>query len=374
MFHYVEPNEENVQKKRVVEKLIKANIHDRGLGLTKPEAESVESLLRACEDIETQGEIVLKSLSQSLLRNSHVAQEGIHRFYTVIRKGIFTLARATFKQTPKTDIKNLIDYRDNINKLMIALNETFNLLNEELYGNAPLKGRTLEQYQAEEQKPYRHPVKTEALKKSLETKTKKQIETLQQKLASAEQEYLQLQSIIEQQLTIKQSLEQRHDFNVQNLQVLQQQYATASPAERRQLQPRIDGLERSIDTLTRKNDETDAHIFELEQRQQNYPEYVQNIERQINDLKLPFTALLEEHKGFEKEAEVVNKDFSLVMKDLNIFVNSLTDGLIRYTSSTSSQLQKTQITTYRTPTEQAEDKLGLGRFKGHHGYDHKRFL
>jgi hypothetical protein len=133
MFHYVEPTEENQQKKRVVKQLIKVNKVDRGLGLTKPESVKVDDLLRACEEIETQGAIVLKSLSQSLLRSSPITQEGINRFYVVIRKGLFALSRSTFVQTPRSDIDNLVDYRDNIYDIMVALNKSFQELNEEAY-------------------------------------------------------------------------------------------------------------------------------------------------------------------------------------------------------------------------------------------------
>ena len=111
MFHYVDLNEENKHKKKILKNLITSAQSDRGLGLTKPQAEKVDSILKSCEDIETQATIVLKSLDQSILKNVYHAQEGLHRLYVVIRQGLKALTYTTFRNIPKTDIQNLTDYQ-----------------------------------------------------------------------------------------------------------------------------------------------------------------------------------------------------------------------------------------------------------------------
>jgi hypothetical protein len=386
MFHYVEPNEELKQKKRVVEKLIKANKVDRGLGLTKPEANRVEELLRACEDIETQGTIVLKSLSQSVLKNSHVAQEGIQRFYVVIRKGISALARSTFKQTPITDINNLTDYRDSINTIMVALNETFNLLNEEVFGNEALKGRTLEEYEAQTGRPYRPPISAKALSESInKTISKEQkrksvtsgIVNIYEILNKKKQELKEIDDRIQQTTDLRDAFVARRDGYRDQALFLYRDYDNKTPTQQANIDLRVQAVRQNILREQQKIDDIDVALDELEKEKRTLPTTIQNIERQLDKQlaeqeRLPETTTqplseleYQNQLMFEKQAEVVNADFSLVMKDLNLFLNSLTDGLIRYKSGISSQLSKSQTTNYRTPTQQAEVK---------YGGIHKRFL
>jgi predicted nucleic acid-binding Zn-ribbon protein len=393
MFHYVDPNDEIKQKKRIVKQLIKVNKNDRGLGLTKPEAIKVNDLLKACEDIETQGAIVLKSVSQSLLRDKAITQEPINRFYTIIRKGILVLSQSTFKQTPRTDIQNLIDYRDSINKIKIALEETFNLLHEESFGNEPLKGRTPAEYQAQTGRPYRPPVSAKALSDSInKTISKEQLQAryvsgllrLNDALNEYEARLAGIESRIEQTQDLKDAKEANIDRYRTQLINLYRDYDTKSPAEQVNITARGNAIGANFDREQRQIDDIDVALDDLEQEKRILPTTIQNIKTQIERLQdlidsLPAgnTQPLSEEEyanqlAYEKQGQVVNADFSLVMNELNKFLSSLTDGLIRYESGLSTSLSKSQVTNYRTPTEQAETKLGSGRdlTKG----IHKRFL
>lgn len=381
MFHYVEPTEEIQQKKRVVKQLIKVNKVDRGLGLTKPESVKVDDLLRACEDIETQGAIVLKSLSQSLLRSSPITQEGINRFYVVIKKCIFSLARSTFVQTPRSDIDNLVDYRDNIYDIMVALNKSFQELNEEAFGNKPLEDRTPEEYQAQTGQPYRLPVSA----KGLFNLTNKQIAKEQERvrltsglqriydfLSAREQDLASIEARIEQAQELKKAFESNRDTYIRNAEFAIVNYDSATPEEQSTLRERHEKARNNASKEQRKIDDIDASLDELEQSRRTLPSIINNIRADIEEQEgiirnLPETNTIplspdqfNEQFTFEKRAELVNADFNLVMNDLNKFINVLTNNLIRYTSSISSQLSRSQITNYRTPTQQAEAKYGAG--------------
>jgi len=401
MFHYVEPDEELQQKKRIVKALLKANKVDRGLGLTKPESQKVDDLLRACEDIETQGAIVLKSLSQSLLRDRGIAQEPINRFYTIIRKGIFVLSRSTFRQTPRTDIQNLTDYRDNITKMSIALDETYVKLNEEAFGNEQLKGRTIEEYEAQTGRPYRPPVSAKALSEYINRTIAQE-----EKREGFSQGIQRLRALLQQKQEDLESLQDRiydtqelRDAKVANRDRFRDQvnfvlrdYDALSPAEQMNRRARYEAIKVNFDREQRMIDDIDASLDELEQERRTLPSVIARITAQIERQRGIVEGLPqgntqplspEEYAnqyGYEQRAEVVNADFSLVMKELNKFLSSLTDGLIRYSSGVSSSLSKSQETNYRTPIQQAEERLGAGRSNLVFGRSkitdgiHKRFL
>jgi hypothetical protein len=403
MFHYVDPNEEMIQKKRVVQRLIKANKVDRGLGLTAPESKKVDDLLKACEDIETQATIVLKALSQSLLRSSPVQQDSIQRFYVAIRKGLFALSRSSFKQTPRTDIQNLTDYRDNLIKLQVGLVETFNLLNEEMYGNEPLQGRTVEDYQAQTGRPYRPPVPAKTLSDFIGKKVDKNTEILLEDeenyqqakrieqglqqlydmLDSTEKEIDGLQKRVADTQAIKEAEEQNLDRERQRIQRIMID-------GRPNVDARIEAVTRNAQPIIRKIQVYEDSLEELEARRRQLPVIKRNIEVKILEQEEKLNAIpvnrpiipiqrltSEEYQNqlyFEKRGQIVTADYSLVMKDFNIFINSLTDGLIRYTSGISSQLSRSQETNYRTPTERAEATLGAGMYKDLTKGIHTRFL
>jgi len=404
MFHYVDPNEELLQKKRVLQQLIKANKVDRGLGLTKPEAQKVDDLLKACEEIETQGTIVLKSLSQSILRSSTVPQDSIQRFYVAIRKGLYTLSRSTFIQTPLSDIQNLTDYRDSLTSIMVSLEDTFLLLNEELYGNVePLKGRTLEEYKAQTGKDYRKPVPAKELRDSIDRKVDENTQILLEDesnyqkgkkiQAGLQRLYIALDGIQQEidglQKRIYETNELRNVFITARDRIRDQTLAVYTDAR-----PNKDERARAYQVQflveQRKIDDVETSLQELEERRRQLPVTKQNIEAQLLRQEEVFNAIpsnrdvidvqrmapdeYQRQLFFEKRSRIVDADFSLVMKDLNIFINSLTDGLVRFKSGLSSQLSRSQVTNFRTPSQRAVASLGAGMYKDLTKGIHTRFL
>lgn len=381
MFHYVDPNEEIQQKKRAIQYLIKVNKTDRGLGLTKPEAEKVDDLLKACEDIETQGNIVLKSLSQSLLRSSQVPQDSIQRFYVVIRKGLFTLSHATFKQTPRTDIQNITDYRDSLYKMKTALDETFNLLNEEMYGNEPLRGRSVKEYEAQTGIPYRPTVPAKVLSDSINKTIDKEklraryvsdILRLEETLREYQGQFASIDDRIQQTrelIQVKRFQQEEHTLQNKNA---MREYEFQSDAEQKRRDARMEAISKNYAIAQRFIDEYMNSLEQLEAEKQSLPNTIRNVNLQIETVQNMIDKLPEgnteplsnleyaNQKYYEDLASFVDIDFNLVMKELNKFLNSLTDGITRYESGVSTSLSRSQVTNYRTPTENAILKLGSG--------------
>ena len=400
MFHYVDFGEENRSKKKIIKNLKTDSQIDRGVGLTKIQANSVENLLKSCEDIETQATIVLKSLDQSILKNTYFAQEGIHRLYVVIRQGIKALTQTVFRNLPKTDIQNLTDYKKSLEDLYEALDERFQEVNERIFGNEPLKGRTPEQYKRETGREYRPPVPASNLRKSL---LKKQQEETRIN-ASLAQQRRYLQSLQTQYATLQQRLETVDDdmqeisdfldrkradlqYRADTFQRQQEQIdsGTLSPKDFETMLKKQDGLNRALNKIQEEIGQAIEQYQNLEMDKQSFPTRIQQLELEIQRMgEVPENVIEtepltdEEYKQqllLEEKSMIGQKDYELVMKDFKIFINSLADGLIRFTSGLSSKLSKSQETNFRTPVDIAVSKLeGSGSFRGHSGYEHKRFL
>jgi chromosome segregation ATPase len=399
MFHYVDFGEENRSKKKIIKNLKTDSQIDRGVGLTKIQANSVENLLKSCEDIETQATIVLKSLDQSILKNTYFAQEGIHRLYVVIRQGIKALTQTVFRNLPKTDIQNLTDYKKSLEDLYEALDERFQEVNERIFGNEPLKGRTPEQYRRDTGQEYRPPVPASNLRKAL---LKKQQEEIRTNTSLAQQRrYLQnlqaQKTELEQRLeTVDDDMQEISDFldrKRADLQyradTFQRQQAqidsgTLSPKDFETMLKKQDGLNRALNKIQEEIGQAIEQYQNLEMDKQALPTRIQQLELEIQRMgEVPENVIEtepltdKEYKQqllLEEKSMIGQKDYELVMKEFKIFINSLNDGLIRFTSGISGKLNKSQITQFRTPVDIAVSKLEGGNFKGHSGYDHKRFL
>jgi len=400
MFHYVDFGEENRSKKKIIKNLITASQTDRGLGLTMPQAGKVEDILKSCEDIETQATIVLKQLDQSILKNSYYAQEGLHRLFVVIRQGIKALTNTTFRNIPKTDIQNLTDYKKSLEDLYEALDERFTEVNERIFGNEPLKGRTPAQYRQETGREYRPTVPASNLRKALLKKQQQDI-TINTSLA---QQRRYLQNLQAQKTELEQRLENVDDdlqeisdylarkqadlqyrANTFQRQQAQIDSGTLSPKDFEMMIKQQDGLNRTLNKIQQEIGQAIERYRELEMDKQAIPTRLQQLELEIQRIgEVPENVietepLTEEEYNqqllLEEKARVGEEDYKLIMKDFKIFINSLGDGLIRYTSGLSGKLNKSQNTNFRTPIDTAIEKLdGAGRFRGHYGYEHKRFL
>lgn len=376
MFHYVDPNEENMTKREVIKKLVKSNKMDRGLGSTVPVAESIDALLKVCEDIETQGTIVLKSVDQSLIKGSHVAQESMNRFYTLIRQGIKQVTNTNFKNVPRMDIKNLTDYRDTLSVLYTSLNDSFEALNNELYGNQPLKGRTYAQYEQEEGTPYRPPIALSELDKYMKNKEKleNEIDKLGVIFQSIEQ------TINDKSELLRVQEEQRKYISASYFQNIENEAIETNSKRKAELERLIEGQRVSLQKITNSIKKLEQEILQIQAQQQVLPNEIekliikkQQLETSPLGVYLNNSAPLTEQeralrKQYEKNTELVAKDYGLVMKDFNIFINTLNHGLISNTTGISGKLSKSQEVNYRTPSQTALTNLtGSGQI-------HKRFL
>jgi hypothetical protein len=424
--NFIDLDDEVKQKKRIIKYLIESSQGDRGLALTKPEAENVNSLLDACEDIETQATIVLKTLNQSILKDSYSGQESLNRFYTVLRQGLKTLTKTTFRQLPKTDVQNLNDYKDNLEKLYKSLDERFDDLQDILYGNEPLKGRTKTKYEQDTGKPYIPPAPLEKVEKYrkgkrekgetkinklelLETDKKKTLQTLRK-------EYERIDRITQEMETRQQDIDQEidtvrelmkintADFGFKEKSYIQQmrelealenelkQTGNTDILRINELKRMNSPLSRSMDTLVKKGKDLQGLFLGLMKLKKDLPSIIaenrQRLEvleediQMINDEGLGLNQLIEtekanlpedmteEEKGLYLEIEpkatkLSGSDYDLIMKDFNIFIKSLGDGLLRYTTGLSTKLSKSQETDFRTPVDRAVAKLeGDGMYGG----------
>ena len=400
MFHYVDFGEENRSKKKIIKNLITASQTDRGLGLTIPQAGKVEDILKSCEDIETQATIVLKQLDQSILKNSYYAQEGLHRLFVVIRQGIRALTNTTFRNIPKTDIQNLTDYKTSLENLYEALDERFTEVNERIFGNEPLKGRTPAQYRRETGREYRPTVPASKLRKELLKKQQQDISTnvslsknrrylenlqaqkteLEQRLENVDDDLQEVNDYLE-----RKQADLRFRGNTFQRQQAQIDSGTLSPKDFEMMIKKQEGLNKSLNKIQEEMGQAFETKQNLEMDKQVLPTRIQQINLEIQRIgQIPENIietepLTEEEYNqqlmLEDKARVGEEDYKLIMKDFKIFINSLGDGLIRYTSGLTGKLNKSQTTNFRTPIDTAIEKLeGAGRFRGHYGYDHKRFL
>lgn len=440
--NFIDLDDEVKQKKRIIKYLIDSAQGDRGLALTKPEAENVNSLLDACENIETQATIVLKSLDQSILKDSYSGQESLNRFYTVLRQGLKTLTKTTFRQLPKTDVQNLNDYKDSLEELYEKLNERFDDLQDILYGNEPIKGRTKAQYEAETGKPYMPPVPLEKIEKIRKGKREKG-KTKITKHKSQKQEYTQnlqsLQEDYERMALVKQDYEDKLQGIDNELDVVTELMKAATGTfnnrekmfinNTKELHALDDELTRTGNTdylrvndlkrmITSSNNELAAlakrkkalqtEFLGLTKLKRELPNIInaakEEIDKIYEDMEMTHEAALalegviqtaeenlpedmtQEEKDLYLEKEPMatklsGKDYEFIMKDFNIFIKSLSDGLIRYTAGLSTKLSKSQETNFRTPVDSAVAKLeveGAGYIGGgvikHGELIHRRFL
>ena len=430
MFHYVDFGEENRAKKKIIDNLVISSQADRGLGLTVTQAESVDALLKSCEDIETQATLVLKQLGQTILKNSPYAQDGVNRLFVIVRQGIKVLTNTTFKNIPITDIQNLSDYKKSLTDIYDTLEERFIEGNERIFNREPLKGRTKAQYKQDTGVEYRPPVKAKTLQSFLSKKniedTVRNIKRGQErsgteaaidKRTELYQRYLDSYDDFEKQLAEievkKQVMQSKYDaanadYNfilplyesqqrtLDNMEAMDPTtFNYASKKKYDELKSKQAGLKRDLDLSIGKLTKFQFGIAKYEKDQRTFPlnlksleermkatvEEIQNLKRDMTSIPAdePVTDVItqqdfDEQLILEEKANVGEKDYELVMKDFKLFINSLSDGLIRFTSGLSGKLSKSQVTNFRTPFERSNVALGGGMFSGHYNYGHTRFL
>jgi predicted nucleic acid-binding Zn-ribbon protein len=390
MFHYVDLNEENMSKMTTFKKLRQKNLSDRGLGTTFPVAEKIDNLLKACEDIETQANIVQKSLDQTLLRGSSVAQDNIYRLYVVLRQGLKILTTTTFRQVPKSDIKNLTDYRDTLTVLYTNINDAFLKINEIFYGNEPLNKRTIEEYKQQTGSDYRTPVPAQRLQEFLTKKGEKET-IFNEELRKMRQSFSEIQrdlSKLEERIDTREQqiygLQQQIDYEEAGFNRLKAEYErTPQSARKTELSRIMDGSIRSIQKLYRDIERYTSEKAEYEEQMQILPKELEKLEKNIKKEEIGLTGeyksvtlpLTQEEYELQAKAEtnsqLAEKDFSLIMKIFDTFINTLNHGLTSYTTGISGRFNTSQESNYRTPVDTVIKNLeGSGR----NTKIHKRFL
>jgi hypothetical protein len=381
MFHYVDPTEENMSKMTSFKRLRRQNASDRGLGATIQVAETVDNLLRSCEDIETQANIVQKSLDQTLLRGSTVAQDNIYRFYVVLRQGLKVLTNTTFRQVPKTDIKNLTDYRDTLTVLYTNINDAFLKINEILYGNEPLNKRTIQEYTQQTGKDYRTPIPAQKLqeflikKGEIETRFNEELRQMRQRYGEIQTDLERLAQIIEVREAQIEGLGQQIAYEERGFNGTKEEYERTPPSPRKiDLGRMMEGSIRSIQKLYRDVERYTAEKQQFEEEVQSLPEELAMLEQEIRKQEMGLTneykdvtmPLTKQEYDLQAKAEInadlAEKDFELIMKIFDTFINTLNHGLTSYTTGISGRFNKSQDTNYRTPVESVIAKLeGSGR-------------
>jgi hypothetical protein len=113
--NYKEFDEINNIKQRMTKNLKKTYADIEPFGLTVGDAKSVDSLVAATEDIETNAELVVSKLDKGVARPKDVlsfndASKQIDNFYKSVRKGLSSVKSTKFKGIPRTDINKLADY------------------------------------------------------------------------------------------------------------------------------------------------------------------------------------------------------------------------------------------------------------------------
>jgi hypothetical protein len=113
--NYKEFDEINNIKQRMTKNLKKTYADIEPFGLTVGDAKSVDSLVAATEDIETNAELVVSKLDKGQARPKEVlsfndASKQIDNFYKSVRKGLSSVKSTKFKGIPRTDINKLADY------------------------------------------------------------------------------------------------------------------------------------------------------------------------------------------------------------------------------------------------------------------------
>jgi len=387
MFHYVEPDEENKAKRETIKRLVLSNETDRGLGQTKPSAENISELLKTCEDIETQCVILLKSLDQVLINDSHYGSEGreINKLYIFVKKGFSVLKRMSFQYLPKTDIQTLTDYRDSLQEFYDELDDRFKSIFETTFKQTPKHLRVSRKgYEKKASDRVKEATKL-SLKKGLveefdnkyaelKAEYEPQIEFLEEDIeyrtAELEQISLRLRRIMQD----IQELESNPRYVDEDIQDLAETYTFIEGQYLSQQeilndkQEELDQLKRDLATLDKLNDSNQIKVEKYTARLNSLPN--------VPELDPDSDVYQELVSG-----EVLSKDYELVFKQFKIFIDTLSDGILRYNAGLSGKINKKVIENFRTPIDEAvgvgSGKKGGNRvrlFSGRYGDTHKRFL
>jgi len=389
MFHYVEPDEENIVKRQIVKKYVLANEGDRGLGQTKPSAENLSELVKSCEDIETQCTILLKSLDQVIINDGYYGTEAsqINKLFIFVRKGLSVLKRMSFQYLPKTDIQNLNDYHASLTQFYNELQQRF----------ATLFGTTFKET----------PKNLRISRSAYQNKQIKSVED-EAKLASDEEDFERFTREAEQMAREARPFFEGliHEIDVRDQELIR-------------IKERLDGLDEDIQYLESTGDDRDLwDIADLQRFRANLDrEYQQKLVEnqrkrrmleeglgkvgvlgtQIQNEQLRLQTAREELDashvpepsdeivGELTKGEVLAKDYELIFKQFKTFLDTLSDGLLKYNAGLSGKVNKKIITDFRTPIEEGQPEIatvvaplkGAGRvqlFSGYYNEPRKRFL
>jgi hypothetical protein len=124
--------------------------------LTIGDAKSFESLLDITEEIETQSELLLADFDKSEIETGQLridakSNEIISRLYRDVKKGLAVLIRTNFKGLPESDISKLEVYSDSLSEYFDAFDAKKDKIIQENRRNPINPGRTVPVYEAEMQ-------------------------------------------------------------------------------------------------------------------------------------------------------------------------------------------------------------------------------
>ena len=98
---------------RVVKALRKQHQTNAEVATTAPATNNVNGLIKYCEDIETQCELVLKSLDLYAIE-PEATGEGIQELYRKVREALFAIKSTSWNQLPRDDVFTLQKYADSL--------------------------------------------------------------------------------------------------------------------------------------------------------------------------------------------------------------------------------------------------------------------
>jgi hypothetical protein len=129
-------DEDFVINQRVAKRLRKQHETGAEAATTAPATENVNDLIKRCEDIETQCELVLKSLDLYSIEPEATA-EGVQELYRKVREGLFEIKSISWNQLPRDDGFTLQKYADSLAQYSSIFEQRYeNIFNKIQYSKA----------------------------------------------------------------------------------------------------------------------------------------------------------------------------------------------------------------------------------------------
>lgn len=110
-------------KRRMTKNLKKTFADEEPFGLTIGDAKSLDALVSATEDIETNAELVVSKLDKE--GNFQSAEKQINAFYKAVRKGLNLVKNIKFSGLPRSDIEKLSNYLPSLQGYLARFQELF---------------------------------------------------------------------------------------------------------------------------------------------------------------------------------------------------------------------------------------------------------